>query len=499
MAASSRRAINIWPGFVDALSTLLLVLIFVLLVFILAQFFLSVALTGRDERLAELDRQIAELADLLALERSSNQDLRASVSQLSAELQASIAARDDLSRRLAVLGDERDALAQRAEAAESAKASLEQQLAAVMESSRGVEDRLTETAQAREEASARARELAARTEDLEAALKQAQATVAADKEKIEAQLSDLAAMRSLRDQLQAELVDLEDALAGARNLLKQREEDLASTRSDLADRQARLTSLLADLERLRQQAASQGQTLEDQEKTLASLRRDLSGSRTAAAEQQKISEEAELRISLLNRQMAALRRQLAALNAALDAAAAKEEASQAQIADLGRRLNVALANKVQELARYRSEFFGRLREAIGDNPNIRVVGDRFVFQAEVLFPSGSATMDGLGREQIDEIAAVLRQVAAQIPDDIDWVLRVDGHTDVRPISTSQFPSNWELSSARAIAVVRQLIDDGIPPNRLVAAGFGQFQPLDPGSSDEAYRRNRRIEFKLTER
>jgi chemotaxis protein MotB len=178
---------------------------------------------------------------------------------------------------------------------------------------------------------------------------------------------------------------------------------------------------------------------------------------------------------------------------------AENEEKEVQIADLGRRLNAALATKVQELARFRSDFFGRLRELLGDRQDIRVVGDRFVFQSEVLFASGSAELEPEGRKQLSQLASALAEIAATIPEDIDWVLRVDGHTDRRPISTPEFPSNWELSTARAISVVKFLIIRGIGPNRLAATGFGQFQPLDTGSDEIAFRRNRRIELKLTQR
>lgn len=170
-----------------------------------------------------------------------------------------------------------------------------------------------------------------------------------------------------------------------------------------------------------------------------------------------------------------------------------------QIAELGKRLNAALASKVEELARYRSEFFGRLREVLGDRPDIRIVGDRFVFQSEVLFPLGSASLSDDAKQRLLPVAQALKEISAKIPPEINWVLRVDGHTDKRPINTPQFPSNWELSTARAISVVRFFIDQGIPANRLVAAGFGEFQPLDTGNDEGAFRRNRRIELKLTER
>ena len=184
---------------------------------------------------------------------------------------------------------------------------------------------------------------------------------------------------------------------------------------------------------------------------------------------------------------------------ALEAAEAQNEEQEVQIADLGRRLNIALATKVQELARYRSEFFGRLREVLGTRQDIRVVGDRFVFQSELLFGTGEAELGTEGKVQLQQLADALLEIAAEIPDDIDWILRVDGHTDRRPIFTAVFPSNWDLSTARAVSVVNFLIDQGIPPQRLAATGFGEFQPLDDGNDEIAYRRNRRIEFKFTQK
>ena len=197
--------------------------------------------------------------------------------------------------------------------------------------------------------------------------------------------------------------------------------------------------------------------------------------------------------------MLALRQQLARIEAALEASERENEEAQAQIVNLGQRLNAALATKVAELQRYRSEFFGRLREVLGDRQDIRVVGDRFVFQSEVLFTSGSADLGEDGQEQLAKLGDTLKTISAEIPDDIDWVMRVDGHTDKVPIRNLKFASNWELSAARAISVVKFLIERGVPPNRLVAAGFGEYQPLDNRDDEIAYRRNRRIEFKITER
>jgi len=212
-----------------------------------------------------------------------------------------------------------------------------------------------------------------------------------------------------------------------------------------------------------------------------------------------VSARALAQIEVLNQQISALRRQLAALEEALDASEKKDKESQNRIADLGSRLNVALAQRVQELSRYRSEFFGRLRAILGNRPDIRVVGDRFVFQSEVFFDTGQATLLPEGRAELDKVAGALIDLDKQIPNEIAWVLRVDGHTDVRPIYSSGFKSNWELSSARAISVVQYLISLGVPAQRLVAAGFAEFQPLDAAPTEDAYRRNRRIELKLTER
>src|SRR6476659_4369266 len=281
------------------------------------------------------------------------------------------------------------------------------------------------------------------------------------------------------------LSQLTELLALERSKKESLEDSLSALQATLIDKDkenARLTGLLGD---------QNGKTEGAEAKTSA-----LSGQ---LDQQKQITNEALAKVEILNQQLAALRLQLAALQEALDASEAKDRESQVKIADLGQRLNVALAKKVQELARYRSDFFGKLREVLGSRADFQVVGDRFVFPADVLFDSGSADLKPEATPQIDKLADALKQLETQIPPDIAWVLRIDGHTDVKPITNVNFPSNWELSSARAISVVRYLIDHGIPANRLVAAGFGEFQPLDSGDSDEALAKNRRIELKLTER
>jgi chemotaxis protein MotB len=261
-----------------------------------------------------------------------------------------------------------------------------------------------------------------------------------------------------------------------------------SLEDELASLQASLATLRADNERLGGLATVGG----EKDARIAALTKELD-------DKSAMSKEAAARVDLLNQQLLALRRQIAALQEALGAAEAKDKESQARISDLGARLNVILAKQVQELQRYRSDFFGRLRELLRDRKDIRIVGDRFVFQSEVLFPSGQATMTTEGLAAIDQLAAAIVELERTIPSEIDWALQVDGHTDSKAIATLQFPSNWELSSARATSVVKYLISRGVSPKRLVAAGYGEFQPLEEGTSEEVLRRNRRIELKLTNR
>src|SRR6188474_613882 len=322
-ARRGRSTANYWPGFVDMLSTLLLVVTFLMALFMLSNFVVTQATSGKDTMLSRLNRQLSELTELLALERSKKES-----------------AQDELSALQATLGEK-------------------------------------------------------------------------DKEN------------------------------------------------------QRLTGLLGE---------AGGKTQGAEERAAAFG--------TQLDTQKKITNDALAKVEMLNQQLAALRLQLAALQEALDASEAKDKESQVKIADLGQRLNVALAKKVQELARYRSDFFGKLREVLGARADFQVVGDRFVFASDVLFDSGSADLKPEAMPQIDKLADALKELETQIPEDIAWVMRIDGHTDIRPITNALFPSNWELSSARAISVARHLIDRGVPPNRLVAAGFGEFQPLQAGDSDE---------------
>ena len=404
LARRTRRTTDIWPGFVDALSTLLIIIIFILMVFVLGQFFLGQALSGRDAALERLTAQVNELGEMLALERQANTDITLNVSQLSDQLQAANLELDDLA---SLRMENRELLGQ------------------------------IETRDA--DAMARDAELARMQAAIDAA--------------VEAAETDRAQITEQRQQLA---------------LLQQNIRALDALKMELE----------AEISRL-------GDTVVERERDVA--------------EERRISVEARAQAALMSQQLEALRQELARLAETLDASDALSVEQRAQIADLGRRMNRALAGKVQELQRYRSEFFGRLRDILGTRPGIRVVGDRFVFQSEVLFASGSADLGTEGRRQLTQLAKTLVDVARDIPEEVDWIMRVDGHTDDVPINTATFRSNWELSVARALSVVRYLITQGVAPERLAAAGFGEYQPIDPAKTVESRGKNRRIELKLDQR
>ncbi|MDJ0686400.1 MAG: peptidoglycan -binding protein [Alphaproteobacteria bacterium] len=445
-----RQNFDIWPGFVDALATLLMVIIFLLMIFVVSQLYLNEALVGRDQALDRLNRQIADMAEQLNLERAASDDLRANVESLSSQLRSSLARRDEIERQVSALRQERNAILARLENSQEERG----QLTAVL---RDLETRLAESETLISE---RDQELSQSRDALEDAF----ATIEADKETIQAQLGeldqlsqDIDALQALRDELLTSVADLEAA------------------------NQVQEAELLGQEEQLEEQAA------------------ELQSRLRAIDEQTEAALLARAEAARLAQQIEALNAQIGELAALLDASEKKDAEQQAQIVDLGRRLNVALASQVQELARYRSEFFGKLRQILGNRRDIQVVGDRFVFQSEVLFDQGSDALGVEGQLQMGQLARTLIEISSDIPAEINWVLRVDGHTDKIPISTARFPSNWELSTARAISVVKFLKDQGIPASRLAATGFAEFQPLDPRDDEIALRRNRRIELKLTER
>ncbi len=340
-----RSSVNIWPGFVDALSALLMLVIFMLLIYVVSQLYLSQTLSDRNLELARLHTQLEEISTLLGLEREQTDALEREMQRVQSELGASLA---------------------------------------------------------------------------------------------------------LNDEFEVELEDAGEEAQGRQN--------------DFEAQSRRIGDLQSEL---------------DEEQLLSATQRAL--------------------LQQLSNRIGALQTQLQKIASALELQKSLTAEKEAELADVGRRLNVLLAERVNQLERYQSEFFGRLREILQGNENIRVVGDRFLLPSELLFASGSADLGPSGRRELDKLAGVLLDVVEEIPEDIDWILRIDGHTDRIPINTSEFPSNWELSTARAVAVVRYLAEQGIPEDRMAAAGFGEHFPVAEGMSDEALRKNRRIEIKLTDR
>ncbi|MEO9902579.1 OmpA family protein [Nisaea sp.] len=530
MSARSRasmRETNIWPGFVDALATLLMVIIFVLMVFIVSQFYLTQALSGRDEALHRLEAQISELSELLNLEKETNTELRLNVAQLSTELQASISRRDALSQQVTQLVSQRDQLEDRLAEAVRDRAGMTQRLTELENGRAGLNERLTEVLSERDALMAKLRSVEndmaiaqAERDEVTAGLEDAFKVIAADRETIKTQLKDLESLRRdlvalklAREDLEAEVADLAVQKLALQKTLTQSEDEREAAELSAEERKQRIDALVDEMTQVRDRSKELTAQLNDSEERtllqqkeiaerdvrLSELTANFYDTATALGAEKQISSKAQDAVALLNRQMRALREQLLALQEAMDALEARNKAQNVEIVDLGAKLNRALATKVQELARFRSEFFGRLREVLNNRQGIRIVGDRFVFQSEVLFDSGSDEIGPAGEIQLRQFADELKDIAGKIPGEIDWILQVEGHTDPVPIFNERFKNNWDLSAARAISVVQTLISEGIPAGRLSATGYGEFQPIDERKDEIGNRRNRRIEMKLTQR
>jgi len=470
MAGSSERRrgrggnLDVWPGYVDALSTLLMVIIFVLLVFVLAQGFLSVALSSREQAVDQLNRRVAELAELLSLEATQGDQLRQQVGRLGNDLQSAAGARDTALQSLALIREERDRLANERDGLRGERERLGARLSDLELAARSAADRASATERQLAEALARAERTGGDAARLQRDLRGSQSELAAAQ----------AALEAMRREAQA------------------------------LDRQVRVeretsTQRLAEMARLSEQIRALTALRDELERRAAQEQRGRERAEVEAGERARLAESAAAQVALLTRQTEALHSELARLSRALDLAEAEGRDRNAQIALLGQRLNAALAARVEELQRYRSDFFGRLRNILGERPEVRIVGDRFVFQGEVLFAPASAELSEAGLRQLRDLAGVLSEVTPLIPADVVWVLRVDGHADRNPIRSARFASNWELAAARAIAVAQILIAEGLPPNRVAATSFGDAQPIDPGDSPQALARNRRIELRLTDR
>ena len=472
MALRTRRThgngLDAWPGYVDALSTLLMVIIFVLLVFVLAQAFLSVALNGREKALDKVTAQLAQMTDALSLERGHTASLQLSLSQLNKELTASTSARDSLSQQLAALREQAQRTAADRDALRAQRDQLTQQL--------------TDAQKAAQATAAQ----------LQAQLGQANQQVDAagqDKAKLAAQLADvqlqLAESRRQYAEMQRQIAELDKTVKADKDTIEAKVSDLAK----LAEQSRALAALRDELEKQAQDAAVRATTEQQRREAV----------QAQLANETTLGDSARAQLALLNQQVDQLKAQLASVAQALELTQQQAKDKDVQITNLGQKLNAALAQKVEELQQYRSEFFGKLRTLLANRSGIQVVGDRFVFQSEVLFPVGSAELTQAGIAQMTTLAITIKDVASQIPPDVHWVLRVDGHTDPQPVKGGQFASNWELSAARAITVVKLLIADGVPPEHLAATGFGEYQPFGPGDTPNSYAKDRRIELRLTDR
>lgn len=422
IAKRPQRTFNVWPGYVDALSALLMVVIFLVLIFSIAQFLLSQILSGQESKLVTLQRQVDELASQLGLEEQRNRELLANV----AELSITVVNLTDTKRML--------------------------------------EDKVTTMSDA----------------------------AVQDRSRIEEQLLLIGSLQEDIDALRRLRAELEDRVGIMATALQSGRAEIGSLR----DRSKALEARLAESQERTHLAQL---TLEQKEIRIQALAALIGEQEQALKEERSLSASARAQIAQLNQSIAALRARLETVSRALDLAESENGNKDSEIKDLGNRLNLALANRINDLESYRSEFFGRLRTVLGDNPFIRIEGDRFVFQAELLFASGSDALGEEGAHHLSQLAATLKELAVKIPPEINWILRIDGHTDRVPVTSGRFPSNWELSTARAVSVVRFLSSQGIPENHMAAAGFSKFHPLDPADSPEAYRKNRRIEIKLTSR
>ncbi|MBU3259088.1 peptidoglycan -binding protein [Roseovarius sp. PS-C2] len=592
----ARFQASIWPGFVDAMTGLLLVLMFVLTIFMVVQFALRETITGQASKLDELSAEVDALAQALGLERDRSATLSERVGELTVTLGDARARQEEQAALIATLRSQTEEQAAALGAAQGRIASFEEQVAGLLserdralgqvadlESER--EELISEQealqlalSNLRDEVSAgeeAARLAAARREALEALVADLRADAADSEaeqaeltrqvgdleaelsEEEKARLAEAAAAEALREKLKnadAELTsmtlaleeqrkraeetltllaaaevaqeDLDERLAAALLAREETGEDLAQSEARIAELEAQLAEM-GDVGDLRARLAAalaarvEAETRAEDRMSEAEQRAVLlAQARDKLAEQQELASEAQKQQALLNRQVAALREQLSQLQGLLDDARAREAASDVQLQSLGNELNTALARvaaeerrrreaeearaklleeQKEDLERYRSEFFGRLRDVLGTHQGIRIEGDRFVFSSEVLFAPGEAELSAAGRGQIANVADILSDVIDDIPPEIDWVLQVDGHTDDVPVRPgAAFADNWELSQARALSVVRYMIDAlGLPPARLSANGFGQYQPVNPADSAEARAQNRRIELKFT--
>ena len=535
-----RDSSMIWPGFVDAVTTLLMVLMFVLTIFTVMQSVLRETITSQTDELDTLTAQVSGLADALGLERKKASDLQAEVGSLSASLTAATAEGDRQLAQLNALTGQLLARQTELSAANGRIASFEAQVATLLADRDAARGQATALSLQVTDLTAAGAKLLTEKEALDLALARARTEIdagvetarlaAARREALQALIDDLrakgdatkAVLTAVQTKLSAEeaarLVDLAAAEA-LREKLKSSDDALTAMTLALEDQRKKAEDILTLLAAAQTNAAKDAAAAVSEDAKNAAL---LAVAKQVLSEEQAKTVDAARKLALLNEQITALRAQLGGLQNVLDASALEDRKTTVQIKALGSQLNVALAQVASEqkrraeleererkrlqaekadLEKFRSEFFGQLSQLLAGREGVRVVGDRFVFSSEVLFTPGAAELAPEGQAQIADVVAILNEVSGKIPPGIDWIIRVDGHTDDVPLSgAGEFSDNWELSQARALSVVRYMQDNlGFPPQRLAATGFGEYQPVAAGDSPEARAQNRRIELKLTER
>ncbi|MCP4077297.1 MAG: OmpA family protein [Gammaproteobacteria bacterium] len=429
-------AVNVWPGYVDALSALLMLIIFMLLIFTLAQVFLAQTVFNKDAELDQLNAKLADISNALQVQQNTNRTLSKKLNVLRNQYNQGVLFQSALKEQIAEL----------------------------------------------------------------------ETTIKADRQTISLQLGEMAQLQHDIIALRQVRANLESDVANLASLLQNRDQNIELLKNDLSNRLAQLGMMRDNTKSLQAKLADQQnmtmlaqQDITKKEFRIQDLVAIVDQAEQALKDEKKLSASAYANVQQLSQQIDTLKNQLDSISRALQLEEQKTSDQNTQLADLGQRLNTLLAERVNELEQYRSEFFGRLRQVLIKNQNIRIEGDRFLLPSELFFASGSAILGQQGKHELRKLAQILNEITIAIPDDINWILRIDGHTDQVPINTQRFPSNWELSTARAVSVVRYLAEQGIKPKRMTAAGFGEFHPVDPGHTTEAYQRNRRIELKLTKR
>jgi len=574
---------NIWPGFVDVLATLLIVIIFVLMVFTVSQIYLSDAISGRDKALQELRTQISELSKILQTEISEKEealqtltetestlssvqqnlrdqeliseglqtDLAKKSTEIFVQKQNIIALSDQITELLselrivakalevyegldsAILSTDglgeriNKALATRIDQLKTLNAKLDETNKKLTISEANLNENISELNLVNQKLATKEKILETKNKELEelnqnliisqqetqetlALLEQTNIELALRDEELQNQITQYQDLMNdlleINDSLGLKDATLQEQLEAIRS----KNQELAKLNQNLINKDKTIFDLRGKIIELNNVLSISDEKRMEQELEIAILKRTVENVESQRVAENEISssqiKEMEIessqtleQISILSNEIENLKIEILTLNEALEASEIETASKNLEIEILGERLNKALTSKIFELQKYRSEFFGKLQSLLGDRDDIKIVGDRFIFESELLFDSASANLQENGKEKLKQIATTLMETTNQIPSEIDWIIQVEGHTDKRPIRTIQYPSNWELSTARANSVLKLLLEIGFPPNRLAAAGYGEFYPISEGETKEDFQQNRRIELKLTSR